>query len=94
MRVYEINPQVIDLALKEFSYLGDTKAQLDVVLGDARLSLEREPPQAFDVLAVDAFSSDSIPVHLLTAEAFESVLPPPQARAASWRCTSRTATSI
>jgi spermidine synthase len=42
-----------------------------MALGDARLSLEREPPQRFDVLAVDAFSSDSIPVHLLTAEAFE-----------------------
>jgi spermidine synthase len=72
VRVYELNPQVIDLALKEFTYLGDTKAQLDVVLGDARLSLEAEPPQSFDVLAVDAFSSDSIPVHLLTAEAFET----------------------
>jgi spermidine synthase len=72
VRVYEINPQVVDLALKEFTYLGDTKAQLDVILGDARLSLESEPPQAFDVLAVDAFSSDSIPVHLLTAEAFQA----------------------
>ena len=71
VRVYEINPQVIDFALKEFSYLGDSKAQVDVVHGDARLSLEREAPQGFDVLAVDAFSSDSIPVHLLTAEAFE-----------------------
>ncbi len=70
VRVYELNPQVVDLALKEFSYLGDTKARLDVVLGDGRLSLEGEPPQGFDVLAVDAFSSDSIPVHLLTAEAF------------------------
>jgi small basic protein/SAM-dependent methyltransferase len=72
VRVYEINPQVVDLALQEFTYLGDTKAQLDVILGDARLSLEAEPPQGFDVLAVDAFSSDSIPVHLLTAEAFEA----------------------
>ena len=72
VRVYEINPQVVDLALKEFFYLGGTKAQLDVILGDARLSLEAEPPQGFDVLAVDAFSSDSIPVHLLTAEAFET----------------------
>ncbi len=70
VRVYEINPQVVDLALKEFTYLGDTRAGLDVILGDARLSLEREPPQGFDVLALDAFSSDSIPVHLLTAEAF------------------------
>jgi SAM-dependent methyltransferase/small basic protein len=72
VRVYELNPQVIDLALTEFTYLGDTKAQLDVILGDARLSLESEPPQGFDVLAVDAFSSDSIPVHLLTAEAFQT----------------------
>ena len=71
VRVYEINPQVVDLALTEFSYLGDTKAALDVILGDARLSLEAEPPQNFDVLALDAFSSDAIPVHLLTAEAFE-----------------------
>jgi SAM-dependent methyltransferase/small basic protein len=71
VRVYELNPQVVDLALNEFTYLGDTKAGLEVVLGDARLSLEAEPPQAFDVLAVDAFSSDSIPVHLLTTEAFE-----------------------
>jgi len=70
VRVYEINPQVVDVALTEFTYLGDTQAGLDVVLGDARLSLETEPPQGFDVLALDAFSSDSIPVHLLTAEAF------------------------
>jgi spermidine synthase len=72
VRVYELNPQVVDLALTEFTYLGDTKAGLHVVLGDARLSLEGEPPQNFDVLAVDAFSSDSIPVHLLTVEAFET----------------------
>ncbi len=71
VRIYEINPQVIELALREFTYLADTKARLEIVLGDARLSLEREPAQGFDLLAVDAFSSDSIPVHLLTAEAFE-----------------------
>jgi len=71
IRIYEINPQVVELARREFSYLADAKGQVDVVLGDARLSLEREPPQGFDVLAVDAFSSDAIPVHLLTAEAFE-----------------------
>ena len=69
-RLYEINPQVIDLAMKRFSYVTDTRAKVEMVLGDARLSLVREPPQGFDVLAVDAFSSDSIPVHLLTAEAF------------------------
>lgn len=67
---YEINPLDIRLARSQFSYLADCQAQLDIVLGDARLSLEREPDQGFDVLAVDAFSSDSIPVHLLTVEAF------------------------
>ena len=70
IRIYEINPQVIELALKEFTYLTNAKAQVELVLGDARLSLERERDQRFDLLAVDAFSSDSIPVHLLTAEAF------------------------
>jgi len=71
-RLYEINPQVIDLATKQFSYVTDSRAKLEMSLGDARLSLEREPPQGFDVLAVDAFSSDAIPVHLLTAEAFDT----------------------
>ncbi len=70
VRYYEINPLVIKIARTEFTYLYDCQAKLDVVLGDARLSLEREPPQDFSVLAVDAFSSDSIPVHLLTVEAF------------------------
>jgi len=68
-RFYEINPRVADLALHEFTYLADSAAQLQLVLGDARLSLEREPPQGFDILAVDAFSSDAIPVHLITKEA-------------------------
>jgi SAM-dependent methyltransferase len=69
-RFYEINPRVIELARSEFSFLADSKARVEIALGDARLSLEREPDQAFDVLALDAFSSDSIPVHLLTSEAF------------------------
>jgi hypothetical protein len=68
---YEINPLVIEIAHKYFTYLDDSKAKLDVALGDARLTLEREQPQNFDILAVDAFSSDSIPVHLLTNEAFK-----------------------
>ena len=68
-RFYEINPQVVSMARKQFSYLSDTESQVEMALGDARLSLEREPPQGFDVLAVDAFSSDSIPVHLITKEA-------------------------
>ncbi len=70
-RFYEINPLVLRLAHTEFSFLGDCKAKVDVAMGDARLSLEREPPENFDVLAVDAFSSDSIPVHLLTLEAMQ-----------------------
>jgi hypothetical protein len=69
---YEINPQVIALSQGErptFTYLRESPAETTIVQGDARLSLEREPPRQFDVLAVDAFSSDSIPVHLLTREA-------------------------
>ena len=69
-RFYEINPLVIELARTEFTYLADCAAEVRVVPGDARLSLEREEPQGFDVLVVDAFSGDSIPVHLLTREAF------------------------
>jgi hypothetical protein len=69
-RFYEINPQVIQIAKTYFSYLRDSPARIDVVLGDARLSLQKEAPQEFDVLAVDAFSGDAIPVHLLTREAF------------------------
>jgi spermidine synthase len=69
-RFYDINPLVIDMARTQFYFLPGSKAKVDVVLGDARLSLEREFPQNYDVLAVDAFSSDAIPVHLLTREAF------------------------
>jgi len=68
---YEINPLDVRIAREEFSFLQDTKAEVGIELGDARLTLEREPAQRFDVLAVDAFSSDAIPVHLLTLEAFE-----------------------
>jgi SAM-dependent methyltransferase len=72
IRFYEINPQVADLARNRFSFLSDSKAAIELTLGDARLTLEREAPQQFNVLAVDAFSSDSIPVHLLTVEAFRA----------------------
>jgi hypothetical protein len=70
-RFYEINPLVIQLARSQFTFLGDSKALVEVALGDARLSLAREPSQQFDILVVDAFSGDSIPVHLLTREAFD-----------------------
>ncbi|MDQ2898741.1 MAG: fused MFS/spermidine synthase [Acidobacteriota bacterium] len=69
-RVYEINPLVLEIARRDFFFLHDCLARLDVALGDARLSLEREPSRHFDVLAIDAFSGDSIPIHLLTREAF------------------------
>ena len=68
---YEINPLDVQIAQEEFSFLRDSEAKIDIVLGDARLSLEGEAPQGYDVLVMDAFSSDSIPVHLLTREAFE-----------------------
>ena len=68
-RFYDIDPRVMDIARNEFTFLADSKAQIELALGDARLTLEREPPQNFDVLAVDAFSSDAIPVHLITKEA-------------------------
>ncbi len=71
VRFYEINPQVQTLAAARFSYLGECLGQVEIVPGDARLSLEREPPQHFDLLVLDAFSSDAIPMHLLTREAFE-----------------------
>jgi SAM-dependent methyltransferase len=69
-RVYEINPLVLKIAQTQFTFLLDCLGSHDVVMGDARLSLENEDPQKFDVLAVDAFSGDAIPVHLLTREAF------------------------
>jgi SAM-dependent methyltransferase len=68
-RFYEINPQVIDAARKEFFFLSDSAAKIETVLGDARLAMEREAPQQYDVLVIDAFSSDAIPVHLITREA-------------------------
>ena len=66
---YEISPRVVDIAKREFTFLADTKAKASIVLGDGRLSLEREAPRAYDVLGVDAFSGDSIPMHLITREA-------------------------
>jgi hypothetical protein len=81
MRFYEINPQVIGYstgAKPYFTFVRDAAARVEVVPGDARLSLERElrdqGSQGFDVLVVDAFNSDSIPVHLLTQEAFQVYL--------------------
>jgi SAM-dependent methyltransferase len=71
IRFYEINPLVESIARTQFTYLADCPAHTDIVLGDARLSLAHEPGQGFDILVVDAFSGDAIPVHLLTREAFQ-----------------------
>jgi SAM-dependent methyltransferase len=70
-RFYDINPEVLAIARRDFTYLRDSEATIETPLGDARLSLERETPQQFDVLAIDAFSSDAIPVHLITIEALD-----------------------
>jgi SAM-dependent methyltransferase len=70
LRFYEINPDVLRIARDQFTFLSDSPAAIEVALGDARLSLEREQPQQFDLLALDAFSGDALPTHLLTREAF------------------------
>ena len=75
-RFYEIDPAVIEIAKNQdfFTFLKESRGTVDVVPGDGRLSLEAElragPPQGFDILVIDAFSSDAIPFHLLTLEAF------------------------
>jgi SAM-dependent methyltransferase len=72
--MYELNPAVVRVANEYFDFLERARergAQVEVIQGDARLSLERQGPQQFDLIAVDAFSSDAIPVHLLTREAME-----------------------
>jgi hypothetical protein len=71
LRFYELDPNVIELSRRDFTFLADSVANVTVVEGDGRLALAREAPHAFDVLVLDAFSSDAVPVHLLTREAFE-----------------------
>ncbi len=70
-RFYEINPQVVTIAESQFSFLKNSEAVIEHVPGDARLSLEAESAQSYDLLVLDAFSGDAIPTHLLTQEAFE-----------------------
>jgi hypothetical protein len=70
-RIYELVPSVLEIAKKYFWYLTDAKANVSFNLGDGRLSLEREPSQQFDMLSIDAFSSDSVPMHLMTVEALQ-----------------------
>jgi spermidine synthase len=69
---YEINPDVVELAKTRFTFLDQCRSTWNIELGDARLRLEQSADQEFDILVLDAFSSDSIPIHLLTAEAMET----------------------
>ncbi|MFH1117493.1 MAG: fused MFS/spermidine synthase [Pseudomonadota bacterium] len=73
---YEINPAVVRIASdpKRFSYVESAKAEIEVILGDARLAMKKAPKHYFDVILLDAFNSDSIPVHLLTREAIQLYL--------------------
>jgi hypothetical protein len=67
--IYEIDPQMVEVARSRFSFLGRCAPEARIVIGDARLSIAREPQNSIDVLAVDAFTSDAVPMHLLTREA-------------------------
>ncbi|TVS09022.1 MAG: hypothetical protein EA424_27900 [Planctomycetaceae bacterium] len=73
-RFYEIDPLVVDMAWRYFTFLEESQAEIEIVLGDARLSLDRQPPQDYDILVLDAFSGDTVPIHLLTREAMEIYL--------------------
>lgn len=73
-RIYEINPTVVDMAREYFTYLAEAEGELETVVADGRIALEREEPQQFDVLVLDAFSGDAIPTHLLTKECGELYL--------------------
>ena len=67
---WEIDPLIVTIARRDFSYISRCKPDLAVVVGDARLTLAQAPPAGLDLLAIDAFSSDAIPLHLITREAF------------------------
>ena len=71
IRFYDLNPAVEPIARNLFTYVRHSKAKVEIVPGDARISLSHEPPQHYDVIAIDAFSGDAIPVHLITSEALE-----------------------
>jgi hypothetical protein len=74
LHYYEINPLILDIATHEFGFYNACPAEKNVYMGDARLILEQLPSEQLDFLAMDAFSSDSVPVHLLTREAYDVYL--------------------
>jgi spermidine synthase len=67
--IFEIDPAMVDVARNRFSFLSRCAPEARIVLGDARLSIRNQPANSFDILALDAFSSDAVPLHLLTREA-------------------------
>jgi len=67
---YELDPAIVNIAQNSFTYLADCPANVEMVAGDARIQLEQAPDHSYDIIMVDAFSSDAIPTHLLTKEAF------------------------
>lgn len=71
---YEIDPEMVRIAKEDFHYLGDSRSPIDYVVGDGRLALDRAPAGVTDLVVLDAFSSDAIPVHLLTRQAVEVYL--------------------
>ena len=73
MAFYEIDPEIVSMAEdpRLFTYLRDSRATVSTVVGDGRLRLEEAPDAAYDLIVLDAFSSDAVPVHLLTQEAFD-----------------------
>lgn len=73
---FEIDPEIVKVAQNPelFTYLSRTPATVEIVLGDARLTLNKQPDEKFDLLVLDAFSSDAIPMHLLTREALSMYL--------------------
>ena len=71
-RIYELDPDVERIARNDFWYLKESQAKIEVITGDGRLNMERDAPQNFDLISVDAFSSGSIPIHLLTREALRA----------------------
>ena len=71
-RIYELDPDVVKIAREQFWYLSESRAKIEVITGDGRLNMERDAPQGFNLISVDAFSSGSIPIHLLTREALRA----------------------
>ncbi len=71
-RIFEIDPAMVEIARSRFTFLSRCAPDAEIILGDARIRIAEQAPNSMDVLAVDAFSSDAVPMHLLTHEALET----------------------